>query len=148
MSSLLRDSLKREKELDDEMKEALTKKIDYFICYLCTAHDVMKDSEKLEFHNVADAARRDRKTVFGRNEVVLYGTAYSPFGYLMRAWSEGFPNTGFEKALTGIEESPINGRITPEMIMKRYDEYKEMLVECSNVKTARKKFLNGLGMQY
>ena len=141
MSSLLRDSLKEE-------KEAVCRKVDYFICYLCTARGVMGDSEQLIFHNVFDAEKHDRKMVFSRNEVVLYETPCDPYKYLMRVWSGGFSKTGFEKALIDIEKSPINGRITPEMVTERYNEYKGLLTRYASVKMAREKFLKGLGTQH
>lgn len=146
MSGLIREFLSKRKKLDEEMRHETTRMADFFICYLSTAREIMKGSEQLMFHNPNNSTKRDYKTTFTKDNIILYGTYYTPYTYLMRAWSEGFHMNGFEKTLEDLEKSPLNKRVTPEMVMRKYNHYKELLEGCSFEKLARKKFLSQLGM--
>ncbi len=141
MSAIIRKSLEKRRELSSQMSREITKMTDYFICYLIIANEKIKRSEKLIFHSPTFPSKKKKEVILSKDGVVdYYGRSRGVHDFLSTLWIYSFSINGVEESLKDLEKSPINERITPEMIMNKYNEYRE-LREGYSAKHARGIFL-------
>lgn len=120
--------------------------VDYFICYLLSAREVMGDSEELIFHTPSYPSKDKVIDTFRKNEAVHNCWFSRPETwelpkYLNYLWERRFPVVGFDRTLEDIERSPINARVTLDMVMNKFRKYQEETMKSYSKKTARKIFL-------
>ena len=135
MSKLVREGIEKYRKLISQASKEQTKIKNTFALYLLLAAKNMNDKEEIIFpnpqspigpyysHNFTIRLRKnevieekDGKET-GRKSLLDY---LSSIGHYWQITANRI-----EKAMKEIEKSSIDKKVTPEMVMKRYEEYKE-----------------------
>jgi len=137
MSNLIRKSISRSRKLAARVSGERIKRRDLLTCYLIVANKIMEESEELVFHD-PQYSRKDGSFLdhvkLRKNEVIEerrrdedHPTPLADYLNSLGGY-RGLPTiNNLEQAIEDIEKSPINKRITPEMVMKKYRRYRRLI---------------------
>jgi len=137
MSNLIRKSISRSRKLAARVSGERIKRRDLLACYLIVANEVMEESEELVFHDPQYSRKHDslfNHVKLRKNGVIeerrggeAHPTPLADYLNDLGGYRQLPTIDNLERAIEDIEKSPINKRVTPEMVMKKYRKYRRLV---------------------
>lgn len=129
----MENALEKRKEFYDKMTDEMGKAVDYFACYMLLASRQMKDSESLtfpdptwyskpKFKRYLTLTNKGVKDYSGELEEVSHHLKY----ILKSSQLGSFSVNTMKEIIISLKTSPIDKRITDEMVERKYNEYHEL----------------------